>query len=326
MGDTVLTLPYLHALRRALPDAQLDFLTREEVATIPREAVLFDSVFEIGGARNPRHQLISALGLLPRLRGQRYDVVLDLQRSRISRLVRHLLRPSAWSEFDRFSPRLAGERTRATIEAAGLGPLDVRADVVPRDPGAGLPALRAAGWDGASRLVVLNPAGAFRGRHWPHPAWARFAELWLAGSGQSMQFLVLGLPALADSARYLQERLGGRLVNLAGHTTPAEAFALLRRSALVVSEDSGLMHMAWAGGVPTLGVFGASRAGWARPHGSHADSLRACELPDGACMDGHCRASGATCLERISPVTVVEAARALLSSAPESARIPATPQ
>ncbi|HSR43189.1 MAG TPA: hypothetical protein VLL48_13470, partial [Longimicrobiales bacterium] len=135
LGDTVLTLPYLHAVRRLLgPDVTLDFLTREEVADIPRSVVLFDRVYAIGGGRNSRAQALSAAALLPRLWLSRYQVVLDLQRSRLSRAVRMALAPGAWSEFDRFSPRLAGERTRATIEAAGLGPLDVRADLELRWP------------------------------------------------------------------------------------------------------------------------------------------------------------------------------------------------
>ena len=125
LGDTVGTLPYLQALRSLLPRATLDFLTREEVADIPKSVGLFDQVFEIGGERSAWRQMLSALALLPRLRRQRYDVVIDLQRNRISRAVRTMLRPTSWSEFDRFSPALGGERARATIEATGLGALVV---------------------------------------------------------------------------------------------------------------------------------------------------------------------------------------------------------
>src|SRR5712692_8913345 len=116
-GDTVLTLPYLQALRRLVPTATLDFLTSKEVADLPKSVVFFDRVFEIGGGRNPRRQLLHALTLAPRLRMRGYDMVVDLQRNRVSRVVRMLLHPRSWSEFDRFSPMPAGERTRHTIEA-----------------------------------------------------------------------------------------------------------------------------------------------------------------------------------------------------------------
>ncbi|HEX7049390.1 MAG TPA: glycosyltransferase family 9 protein [Longimicrobiales bacterium] len=313
LGDTVLTLPYLHALRRLLPDTTLDFLTRREVADIPKNVILFDRVFDIGGGRDPRRQWLSALTLVPRLSLQRYDVILDLQRNRLSRAIRILLNPRSWSEFDRFSPRLAGERTRATIEAAGLGPLEVRPDLVLRRKDMGSDKLRAAGWNGVSNLVVLNPAGAFPGRSWPLESYLRFAELWLAQVSRATQFVVLGLPALGTRARYLKARLGSRLLDLTGRTSPSEAFAVLQRAMLVLSEDSGLMHMAWVSGAPTLALFGASRSDWSRPHGNYSDCLRACQRAEGVCIsDGHCHAGPPTCLQEVSPEAVVERARVLM--------------
>jgi ADP-heptose:LPS heptosyltransferase len=315
LGDTVLTLPYLSALRRALPGgATLDFLTREEVAAIPKGVELFDRVFEIGGGRNPRRQTLSAARLVLRLRLRRYQLVLDLQRNRISRMVRRALSPRAWSEFDRFSPRLAGERTRSTIEAAGVGPLDVRPDLVLRRPEAGLGKLRVAGWNGTSELVILNPGGAFEGRRWPVESYVRFAELWNAERHQPAQFLTLGLPSIAAEARRMKDRLGDRLVDLVGRTTPDEAFALLHRTVLVLSEDSGLMHMAWVAGAPTLALFGASRGVWARPHGNYSAYQGACERPGGACMDGRCRSGPPTCLARLAPEAVVDRAQALVEA------------
>jgi ADP-heptose:LPS heptosyltransferase len=315
LGDTVLTLPYLSALRRGLPEgATLDLLTREEVADIPKGVDLFDRVFEIGGGRSPRRQVMSAARMLIRLRMRRYQLVLDLQRNRISRMVRLALSPRAWSEFDRFSPRLAGERTRSTIEAAGVGPLDVRPDLVLRRPEAGLGKLRVAGWDGTSELVVLNPGGSFEGRRWPVESYVRFAELWNADRPVPAQFLTLGLPSTAAAARHMKDRLGDGLVDLVGRTTPDEAFALLHRAVLVLSEDSGLMHMAWVAGAPTLALFGASRGVWARPHGNYSAYEGVCERPGGACMDGRCRTGSPTCLERLAPEAVVDRARALVEA------------
>ena len=315
LGDTVLTLPYLSALHRLLPDVALDLLTREEVAGIPKSVVLFDHVFELRGGSARRWQLLSTAALVPRLATRRYDVIIDLQGNDVSRLVRSLLRPLAWSEFDRSSARLAGERTRATIEAIGLGPLEVRPDLTLRRDDAGLDKLRAAGWDGSSQLVILNPAGSFAGRSWPLDSYVRFAELWRRDPSRATQFVVLGLSRLAPKSRYLKERLAGHLLDLVGRTSTAEAFALVRRAALVLSEDSGLMHMAWVAGVPTLALFGASRGSWARPHGSYADWVNGCEQADGTCFDGRCRRGSPTCLEHVVPEDVAARARALLESA-----------
>ena len=122
MGDLVITLPYLQQLKRMLPpDSKLDLLTRKEVEAIPRHIHLFDHVYSIGGGRNGKKQILYTCWLLPKLLLQRYDVVIDLQDNIISHIIKRSLLPNAWSIFDRLSPIAAGESTRLTIEAIGLG-------------------------------------------------------------------------------------------------------------------------------------------------------------------------------------------------------------
>ena len=48
LGDTIITLPYLQSLRRRFPEAELHFLTREEVSAVPRAVQLFDRVIALG--------------------------------------------------------------------------------------------------------------------------------------------------------------------------------------------------------------------------------------------------------------------------------------
>ena len=320
-GDTVLTLPYLQALRRMLPDTSLDFLTRSEVAELPKELVLFDRVFEIGGGRNQRRQLVSAFILALHLRTLKYEVVIDLQRNRVSRLLRRLLSPQSWSEFDRFSPMLAGERTRRTIEALGFGALDVRPDLKLKTPDAGLTALRGAGWDGSSDLVVLNPAGAFPARNWPLPHYVEFCRLWSKRRERPIRFLLLGLPRMAERASFLREALGADAIDLVGRTTASEAFDILQRVTLVLSEDSGLMHLAWVAGAPTVGLFGASRSAWARPHGNYGAVISTCRESDGACLDGACRAGSPCCLARQGVAPVADLALQLVDAAGRHAKV-----
>ena len=98
-------IPYIQFLKRSLPKTvKIDFLTREEVASIPRNTGLFNHVYSIPGKkRSYKKQLFHLVMLLPRLLMQRYDVVIDLQNNEHSRMVRRALRPEAWSAFDRFS-------------------------------------------------------------------------------------------------------------------------------------------------------------------------------------------------------------------------------
>jgi heptosyltransferase II len=312
LGDTVITLPYLQSLREKLPHTQIDFLTREEVADIPQKLDLFDHVFVIDGGRNVDLQFQSAQLLLPHLKRQGYDVVIDLQRNDLTRFIRQALQPVCYSEFDRFSPQAAGERTRLTIEATGLGPVGINSRFKLKDPALGINVLRHHGWRTDCDLVVLNPAGLFVTRHWPLENYVEFAHLWLKQHNPRTQFVMVGLGEMADRARILQKELGHALLNLVDQTTAAEAFAIIQHATLVLSEDSGLMHMAWVSGRPTLALFGSTRSDWARPLGEYALYLDSSDLACGHCMQATCQFGDVRCLTRYSPTFVFEHARSLL--------------
>lgn len=320
----VITLPYLKNLKKRNPHATLDFLTRREVREIPQSIHLFDRVFAIGGGRNFKMQLLHTLFMLPRLTRHRYDVVIDLQNNEISRLVRRALRPSAWSEFDKVSPMAAGERTRLTIEAAVPGPIELDTGFRLKDDHTGLQLLEGGGWHRDAALVVLNPAGLFPSRNWPLENYVRFAQLWSEHYSSPSQFLVLGLPALSERARYLTQHLGVQLLDLVGRTTAAQAFAILQRATLVLSEDSGLMHMAWVSGIPTIALFGSSRADWSRPLGDHSRCLHSGDLPCGFCMDAVCRYGDTHCLTRYDPAMILDLALELIQRSGVSTKTPRT--
>ena len=312
-GDVVITLPYLNSLKRLLPEAELDLLTREETAAIPRSLALFSRVFAIGGGRSFKRQCLSTATLLPRLLVRGYDAVLDLQNNELSRWVTLALRPERRCLFDKVSPLPAGERTRLAIEESGLGSVAVDTDLRLRNETAALTLLRSSGIRPENRLVILNPAGAFPSRNWPLESYVRFARAFQEMDSRPVKFLVLGLPGLRGKAAYLRAELAECLVDLVGRTTPDEAFGLVRKADLVLSEDSGLMHMSWVSGVPTLALFGSSRGDWSRPLGGRSLCLDSSDLECRFCMEVECRFGDVRCLTRRDPRDVAELAIHLMS-------------
>jgi heptosyltransferase-2 len=311
MGDLVITLPYLQALRNLLPEStHLDLLTREEVDPIPNNIYLFNRIYSIGGGRNFKKQFIHTWWLLPRILMRRYDVVLDLQNNLLSKIVRKGVAPDAWSEFDKVSPIAAGERTRLTIEAAGLGNISAFTKFKLKKRQGIEELLKKNGWDGASELVILNPAGAFSTRNWPIENYIGFARLYLK-KFPSAQFLIIGVDLISQKANYLKEKLGESLINLVNKTTAAEAFAIVQKALFVLSEDSGLMHMGWVSGIPTLALFGSTRSDWSRPLGEHTLLLGSSDLPCGNCMRETCIYNEVRCLIRYTAEFVFAQAVAL---------------
>ncbi len=314
MGDMIITLPYTQCLRNNLPPAtKIDLLTRKEVDAIPRNIYLYDRIYSIKGGWNFKKQFLYTCAMLPMLLFRRHDVIIDLQDNLLSRMVIKFTRPKAWSIFDRHSPIPAGERTRVTIENAGLGPNFACTHFKLKSTFGIDNLLLNNGWNGSSALVILNPAGAFETRNWPVANYVDFAKLWL-GIYPGTQFLLIGVDTIASKASYLKNQLGAALVNLVNKTTPVQAFAIMQKAEMVLSEDSGLMHMAWVSGKPTLAIFGSTRSDWAQPLGKHTAFVDSSDLPCGNCMQEICKYGDNHCLTRYTPEMIFMKAVELLQS------------
>jgi ADP-heptose:LPS heptosyltransferase len=83
----------------------------------------------------------------------------------------------------------------------------------------------------------------------------------------------MGVGKISDKANYLKGKLGEKLVNLVGKTSPLQAFAIVQDLHFVLSEDSGLMHMAWVSGIPTLALFAGQKNVRPQPLGKHSGFL-----------------------------------------------------
>lgn len=312
MGDLVITLPYLQELRDTLPaNTRIDLLTRKEVDPIPKNLTLFNNIYSIGGGRNFKMQCFFFSFILPKLLLNGYDVVLDLQNNLISNIARKTIRATAWSEFDKSSPVAAGERTRATIEAAGFSCKQPSSNFsfkknLPLDT-----ILKENGWKENNDLVILNPAGAFNTRNWALENYISFAQLWLQ-QFPNTQFLILGVTTINKKANDLKEMLQDKLINLVNKTSAAEAFAIIQKVKFALSEDSGLMHMCWVSGIPTLALFGSTRSDWSTPLGKHTLLLGSSDLTCGNCLLETCKYGDTHCLTRYTPQFVFEKALELM--------------
>jgi ADP-heptose:LPS heptosyltransferase len=311
LGDTVITLPYLQSLRHAFPALQLDLLTRKEVAAIPRALELFDDVTAFGGGRNIYRQLLALLAYLPRLRLRGYDLVLDLQNSRLSRLALDFMAPPAWSCFETQAPFAAGERTRQTIADVWDWPVDLDTRLTLRANNTQA-LLASHGHRVGTELVVLNPAGNLPSRSWPVDSYIEFARLWQARRSPGAHFVLLLLPAMRAKAARIAAALGDACIDLTGAADAVQAFGIVGASQFVLSEDSALMHMAWVQGVPTLALFSSSRKDWSRPLGARTACLDSSDLECGPCGLAVCRFGDNRCLTRHQPEQVFELAQHLL--------------
>ena len=120
-----------------------------------------------------------------------------------------------------------------------------------------------------------------------------------------------------EVARYLR----GRAINLAGASSLLELAALLKKASLMISNDSGPMHLAAALGTPVIGLFGPTDPRRVGPYGVGHVALRK-DVDCSRCSRRAC-VHDAACVKAIGVDEVSAAARAILDTMNEARRPPA---
>jgi heptosyltransferase III len=110
-------------------------------------------------------------------------------------------------------------------------------------------------------VLAIGPAANWRGKQWRAERFAELARRLIAADGPLPGARIAVLAAVherAQAAALLSAMPPGEVIDLVGKTDLLTAAAVLRRSALFIGNDTGLMHIAAAVGTPTLGLFGPS--------------------------------------------------------------------
>jgi heptosyltransferase-1 len=177
---------------------------------------------------------------------------------------------------------------------------------------------------GKKRLVVLAPGSNWETKEWRREAFAEVARSFLQ---KTIAVALIG----SDRERPICDevaRLAPGTVNLAGDTTLSELAALIRRSAICVTNDSGPMHLAVALDRPVVSVFGPTDPIWAGPYRRDGAVLRA-DLPCSPCylrQLSRCN-FGHVCMTDVSARAVIERVDGILakqSARPKTAAPPAS--
>jgi ADP-heptose:LPS heptosyltransferase len=126
-------------------------------------------------------------------------------------------------------------------------------------------------------VLALGPTANWGGKQWPAESFLNLANR-LTAPGASLEGARVAVFGAEGERRMAEPLLAGLpqegLVNLIGRTDLPLAAACLARCRVFVGNDSGLMHLAAATGVPTLGLFGPSPEQYYRPWGDQAAFVR----------------------------------------------------
>ena len=318
IGDVLLTTPLVRALHRRHPDAELYFVTKRALAPLVVENPHLTRVIEL----EPNERITD---LARRLRALGPTHALDLHGSLRSAALR-LLVPCQWSGYSkRKIARTTLISTKINIygkpvpvperyfEAARA--LDVQPDGGPPEfflaPAA---RERVAHWLAERALdrqpfAALAPGAAHATKRWPIRHWTALAE--------QLRKMGYGLVAVGgDGDRALASQLGPGVHNAAGAFTLQETGACLACARVLVSGDTGVMHMATGVGTRVVALFGPTVALFGfSPYAKRAEVLqrdlgcRPCSaMGTERCPLGHHR-----CLEEVFPDQVAAAVQRLVA-------------
>lgn len=184
---------------------------------------------------------------------------------------------------------------------------------LPTDDAAAAGALNRLGVASANPLIVFNTGGAFGpAKNWPVSSFALLAQKILNLIPRAAIVVICG-PAEAENARKITELVNDpRVVSLADEPQSVGlSKAIIRRSNLVVTTDSGPRHFATAFGVPTVSLFGPTHIAWTRTWHPNAIHLQK-QVHCGPCQQGTCPEKHHQCMTELTPNDTLAACLELL--------------
>ncbi len=335
VGDAIMSLPALQAIRAHWPNDEISILARPWVADLYRDQGCADEllVYDNSG----RHGGFWGRERLAReLRARRFDVAVLLQnafdaawiawRAHIPERIGYardgrrflLTRPIAAPQKNEVPPhesyyflellRRAGFfKELPCVDAITLCVSESLRNVAEEK-------LNAAGSPrGATRIAIAPGAAYGSAKCWLPERYAELADF-LVGYADC-DVIIFGAFAEKEIAGMIARSMKRRVINLAGTTSIGQLPALLKACNIFIGNDSGAMHVAAAVGLPVIGIFGPTEPNATRPLSQHVTLVRE-PVECSPCLLRACPIDH-RCMTRISAERVFDIARAQLALAPQ---------
>jgi len=332
VGDAVMTLPAIRAIRRAMPDSRISLLVKPWVSPLFDNYPHVDEVMLHEDRRGGLRAVSGRLDLARALRERNFSRAVLLPNSFGSALPVFLARVPERIGYSRY---MRGFMLTKAVPYGGedrrMHHIDYYMELLNH---AGIQAERSEPWlyltleerlrarealKGLKRPVVgINPGAAYgSAKQWLPERFARVAERVIRELDGSA--VIFGGPKETAIARDITARVrghevSGRLIALAGKTTLRELIALISECDVLVTNDSGPMHIGYAVKTPLVALFGSTDPELTGPVGAGNIVIKK-DVPCGPCFLRKCKEPSLRCMEAIGAGEVFEAVVKLLPRA-----------
>ena len=260
IGDAVLSSGLLKFVQEEYPNAKVTICCGPLVVSQFEGFSALERIIPIKKQRYNKHWY----ELWKEIVGTRFDIVIDLRNSIVSRLIRAKTRYIHGGQIDKSKPKVEQNASVMKLNPAPNPEMwfteaqqKRAAELIPDDGRA---------------VFGVGPTSNWIGKTWPED---RFVEIinWMIGKGGLMEdarVAVFGAPGEEIVARRVLAAVPeGQRLDIIAKGTPGDAAACLERCDFYIGNDSGLMHCSAAVGTPTLGVFGPGYPDIYGPWGEH---------------------------------------------------------
>jgi heptosyltransferase-2 len=336
VGDAVMTMPAIRAVRQAYPEARISLLVRPSVSPLFEHDPNVDDIIPYGdGYRGPSGKI----SLVRRLKQIGFSRAFLLQNAFDAALISFLsgiperigyTRDGRGMLLTRGIPFDLPAKEMHHIDyylnllrKAGLDPVSSRPWIylLPEERRAAREKLLAL----RRPVVALNPGAAYgSSKRWPPERFAEVAVRFIREKDAGV--IILGGPKETVIAAEIEQgislllseggvsgRLTTHVLNLAGKTTLRELAAVISEADLLITNDSGPMHIGYAVRTPLVAIFGSTSPQHTGPVGADVAVVKK-DVDCSPCLERECRRGDLRCMELISADEVFDAGLRLLKT------------
>ncbi|HEY7547842.1 MAG TPA: lipopolysaccharide heptosyltransferase II [Blastocatellia bacterium] len=334
VGDAVMAVPALREIRRIFDKAHITMVARQWVAGLFDGEGLADELISVTDRRGVAQSISGFFRDARRLRRERFDYAVLLQNAFSAAMTAKAAgartvvgyptdaRRALLDQVIEFEPDHKSKHqvfyylniaSQIEEKLAGASRVDMmqepRLRVSGEDKKRARLLLARFGIEEEARVVALNPGATnSRAKQWKSERFAGVADLLAERDGFST--IIIGTASDRQAADAVAKEMRSPARVLAGETTIAELKALLARSSLVISNDTGPAHVSAALSIPTVVIFGPTEHVATRPLSSCASVVRHA-VECSPCMLRECPIDH-RCMTRIETDEVYRAAKKLL--------------
>ncbi len=329
VGDAVMTMPAIRSVRRAFPEARISLLARPSVSPLFEHDPNIDEIIPY---RDTYRGLTGKISLVRKLRQKDFSRAILLQNAFDAALLSFLAGIPERIGYSRDGRGMLLTRgIPFDAPAKEMHHIDYYLNLVRK---AGMEAVSARPWIyllSAERLaarealqslrrpvIALNPGAAFgSSKRWPPERFAGLAVRFMREKDAGI--VILGGPKetviaaeIEQGIRLMLAGTGGsvsfdrQLLNLAGTTTLRELAAVIAEADLLITNDSGPMHIGYAVRTPLVAIFGSTSPQHTGPVGRDVAVVKK-DVDCSPCFERECPRGDLRCMEMISADEVFDA-------------------